>query len=112
LSRHFSRKQCNRKTALIVSSSPTRDRLTEYGALAPEDNKADFARYIVTLMNDPALRTRLGAEGGAYASEWNADALAKRLANAYQEVIRSNSCVSPERVAQAGNASPAKVAIW
>jgi len=56
LSRHFFRKQCNRMTALIVSSSPTRDRLTEFGAMVPEDNKADFGRYIVKLMNDPVPR--------------------------------------------------------
>ena len=69
-------------TALIVASSPTCDRPAEYGALVPEDNKADFARHIVKLMNDPALRARVGAEGVAYATEWNAGALARRLANA------------------------------
>ncbi|MBI3530508.1 MAG: glycosyltransferase [Betaproteobacteria bacterium] len=31
LSRHFSRKQCNRMNALIVPSSPMRDKLAQYG---------------------------------------------------------------------------------
>ena len=81
------------------------------GAQVPEDSEADFARNIVKLMNDPALRARLGAEGRAYAAEWNAGALARRLADAYQEVMGANSRVLPELDKRAGNACPAKVAI-
>ena len=80
------------------------------GALVPEDDEADFARNIVKLMNDPALRARLGVEGRAYAAEWNAGALAGRLANAYQEVIRADNRISPELNGQAGGVSPAKAA--
>ena len=80
------------------------------GALVPQDDEADFARNIVMLMNDPPLRARLGAQGRAYAAEWNAGALAGRLANAYQEVIRSDGRVSPELNGQAGGASPSKAA--
>ena len=80
------------------------------GALVPQDDEADFARNIVMLMNDPPLRARLGAQGRAYAAEWNAGALAGRLANAYQEVIRPDGRVSPELNGQAGGASPAKAA--
>jgi glycosyltransferase involved in cell wall biosynthesis len=57
------------------------------GALVPEDNEADFARNIVKLVKDPALRAHLGAAGRAYAAEWNAGALASRLAEAYREVM-------------------------
>lgn len=80
------------------------------GALVPQDDEADFARNIVMLMNDPPLRARLGAEGRAYAAEWNAGALAGRLANAYQEVIRTAGRASPGLNGQAGGVSPAKVA--
>jgi glycosyltransferase involved in cell wall biosynthesis len=81
------------------------------GALVPEDNEADFARNIVKLLNDPALRARLGAEGRAYAAEWSAGALAGRLADTYQEVMGTNGGVLPELGKRAGNACPAKVAI-
>ena len=81
------------------------------GALVPEDNEADFARNIVKLLNDPALRARLGAEGRTYAAEWNASALARRLVDVYQEIITTNGRVSPDRDRLAGNASPARVAI-
>lgn len=57
------------------------------GALVPQDDEADFARNIVKLVKDPALRAQLGAEGSAYAAGWNAGALAGRLAAAYREVI-------------------------
>jgi 1,2-diacylglycerol 3-alpha-glucosyltransferase len=81
------------------------------GALVPEDDEADFARNIVRLLRDPVLRVRLGAEGRAYAAEWNAGALAERLADAYQEVIRTRSCDLPEPDTREGNASPARAAI-
>ncbi len=81
------------------------------GALVPQDDEADFARHIVKLMGDSALRARLGAEGRVYAAEWNAGALAGRLADAYQEVIRAHRHVSSTLAGPAGAASPAKAAI-
>jgi 1,2-diacylglycerol 3-alpha-glucosyltransferase len=81
------------------------------GALVPEDDEADFARNIVKLSNDPALRARLGAEGRAYAAEWNARTLAQRLADAYQGVIETGNRVLPSLDTRAGNACAAKVAI-
>ena len=81
------------------------------GALVPEDDEADFARNIVKLMGDAALRARLGAEGRAYSAEWNAGALAVRLADAYQEVMRANRRVSSTLPGRDAAASPAKVAI-
>ncbi len=74
------------------------------GALVPEDNEADFARNIVKLMNDAALRAGLGVEGRVYAAEWNAGTLAGRLADAYREVIGTNGRISSELGRQAGNA--------
>ncbi|HWA13433.1 MAG TPA: glycosyltransferase [Burkholderiales bacterium] len=61
------------------------------GALVPEDDVADFAASIRTLIGDPALRARLAQEGRAYVTEWHADALAMRLAAAWQEVIDQRS---------------------
>ena len=81
------------------------------GALVPEDNETDFARNVVKLMNDPTLRARLGADGRIYAAEWNAGALAGRLADAYREVIGTNGRISPEPVRPAGAIVPAEVAI-
>jgi glycosyltransferase involved in cell wall biosynthesis len=57
------------------------------GALVPEDDEADFARAILKLMNDAGLRERLSVEGRAYVREWHADALARKLAAAYQSVV-------------------------
>jgi len=61
------------------------------GALVPDDNEADFARAILTLMRDAQLRARLAQEGRAYASEWSAAALARRLADVYQETIAAGT---------------------
>lgn len=57
------------------------------GALVPQDDEADFAAHIVTLMNDPSLQTRLSGEARIYVREWHADVLARRLAAAWQEVV-------------------------
>ncbi len=98
----------------VISTSVmgTRDIVgPQRGVLVPADNEADFARNIVKLMNDPALRARLGAEGRAYATEWNAGTLGERLADAYQEVIGANCSALPELDSEAGNARSAKVAI-
>ena len=73
-------------------------------ALVPEDNEVDFARNIVKLMQDAALRARLGVEGRIYAAEWNAGTLAGRLADAYQEVIGTNNRISSEPGRQDANA--------
>ena len=80
------------------------------GALVPEDNEADFARDIVKLMKDAALRARLGVEGRVYAAEWNAGTLAGRLADAYREVIETNGPISSELGRQTGNAVSPQVA--
>ena len=68
------------------------------GALVPEDNEADFAEHIVSLMRDGDLRARLAAEGRVYVREWHADALARKLVATYQDIVaaypaaRSASC--------------------
>jgi glycosyltransferase involved in cell wall biosynthesis len=57
------------------------------GALVPEDNETDFAEHMVRLMRDGDLRTTLAAEGRVYVREWHADALARKLAATYQDVV-------------------------
>jgi len=57
------------------------------GALVPEDDERAFAGEIVRLIGDPALRAALSGEAREYAREWHADALARRMAALYAEVI-------------------------
>lgn len=57
------------------------------GALVPDDNEADFADHIVSLMRDGDLRARLAEEGRVYVREWHADALARKLVATYQDVV-------------------------
>ncbi|HYJ18104.1 MAG TPA: glycosyltransferase [Burkholderiales bacterium] len=65
------------------------------GALVPQDNEADFAAHIVTLMNNPALQARLSGEARVYVREWHADTLARRLAAAWQDVISTPTPLPP-----------------
>lgn len=81
------------------------------GALVPQDDEADFARHIVKLMNDPALRARLGAAGRDYAAEWNAAALAARLAGAYREVTGTSGPASSRPDPRGAASLPARAAI-
>ncbi|HVY06569.1 MAG TPA: glycosyltransferase [Burkholderiales bacterium] len=76
------------------------------GAMVPDDDEADFARHIVMLMNDPAARMRLAAEGPLYASEWSAGALANKLATAYREVLATSRSDSGQSAGRA-DAAPA-----
>ncbi len=56
------------------------------GALVPEDDEADFASAMVRFVRDPAVRARLAAEAVDWAREWQADAMAARLAQLYEAV--------------------------
>ncbi|MCE2898160.1 MAG: glycosyltransferase [Betaproteobacteria bacterium] len=58
------------------------------GALVPGDEPADFAAAVVRLLEDPALRARLCAEARDYVQEWQAGALARRMAGFYEGVLR------------------------
>lgn len=65
------------------------------GALVPRDDEADFAASVVYFVGDPALRARLAQEAVAYAREWQADALAVRMAVLYRDIVSSNEPVQP-----------------
>ena len=66
----------------------TRDLLSAgKGALVATEDLDDFAAQIVRLLRDPALRSRLSAEGRALAQEWSAERLAARMLEFYRETV-------------------------
>jgi glycosyltransferase involved in cell wall biosynthesis len=73
--------------AIALSIMGTADILApQRGARIAEDDEADFAAKIVTLIDDPALQQKLSAEARAYAAEWSAPALAESLQNLYAQL--------------------------
>lgn len=64
------------------------------GALTARDDPADFAAQTLRLLDDPALRAKLGAEARDYAQTWTARAMAERMLGFYRRVI--------ERAAEVG----------
>jgi 1,2-diacylglycerol 3-alpha-glucosyltransferase len=56
------------------------------GCLIADDDEAHFASQVIRLLDDAALRHRLGGEARAYAREWSAPALAARLLDLYGDV--------------------------
>jgi len=60
------------------------------GALVPDDHPDAFAQALLRLLNDPALREQLSAEGRDYAGEWSDDKLAGRLADLYRQIVASH----------------------
>lgn len=69
------------------------------GALVPEDDERAFAAAIVRLIGDPELREALSREARDYAREWRADALARRMADLYAEVIEAGEAPTSSRAA-------------
>ena len=60
------------------------------GALVAGETVPDFARKVVRLLGDPGLRERLGREARAYAGEWSAQVMARRLEEFYRQVIAAH----------------------
>lgn len=74
--------------AIALSIMGTADILApRRGALVAEDDEADFAAKIVTLIDDPALQQKLADEARVYAAEWSAPAHAESLQNLYTQLI-------------------------
>ena len=69
------------------------------GALVPDDDERAFAAEVARLIGDPALRKALSREARDYAREWHADALARRMADLYAEVIAAGDAPTPSRAA-------------
>ena len=72
------------------------------GALVAEEDEADFARKVVRLLRDRALRDRLGAEAREYVQEWTARALARRMLGFYEDVATEHA-VSSRATTQRGH---------
>jgi 1,2-diacylglycerol 3-alpha-glucosyltransferase len=83
----------------------TRDILAaEKGALVAELREDDFAGKILALLENRALRERLGREGRGYAREWAAERMAERMAHFYGQVRDRcpRAAADPVRVAATG----------
>ena len=60
----------------------------EKGCLIAEEDEADFASKVESLLQDPQLRNRLRREARDYAlGQWNAATMAQRLAEVYRGLI-------------------------
>jgi len=73
------------------------------GALVPDDDERSFADAIERIVGDSVLRGQLSREARAYVREWHADALARRMAALYADVVAAGPRghrVAREREAQ------------
>ncbi|MCB1778300.1 MAG: glycosyltransferase, partial [Candidatus Competibacteraceae bacterium] len=59
----------------------------EQGALIAEEDIGHFAAQVRRVLDDAALRRRLGEEGRVYARQWNARGLAEALLAFYQDLL-------------------------
>jgi glycosyltransferase involved in cell wall biosynthesis len=60
------------------------------GAQVAGETVPDFAGEVLRLLGDTRLRERLGRAARAYAAEWSAEAMARRLAEFYRQVIAAH----------------------
>jgi glycosyltransferase involved in cell wall biosynthesis len=63
----------------------------ETGYLVPPDDALSLARRMRLLASDPALRSRLGANGGERIQDWSTERWASRFEDMIFEVLRSRS---------------------
>lgn len=61
------------------------------GALVAANDEALFAAAVCKLLDSPALRRRLAADGVLYAGEWDAAMQAQRLEKFYAEVLAARA---------------------
>ena len=67
----------------------------EAGALVAEEDTDAFAAKVVQLLDDPALRERLGSIARTYAASWSADRLAREMAGHYAHVVATHGSGAP-----------------
>jgi hypothetical protein len=61
------------------------------GALVAPDEPAGFARLLLGLLQNPAERRRLAAEGRRYSIEWGDAIMAGRLAALYRHLLAAGA---------------------
>ena len=61
------------------------------GALVAEDDEADFADQVLSLISDPDLRQHLSQEACAHAAQWSSTVMAERLVDAYRRTLAEAS---------------------
>lgn len=59
------------------------------GALVCNESVDEFAGGVITLLQDQALRTKLGNEALEYVKTWSANNMAQKLVNFYDNVIQN-----------------------
>ncbi|MEW6677336.1 MAG: glycosyltransferase [Pseudomonadota bacterium] len=71
-----------------IPAMGTRDILgPERGCVPAPDDPAGFAQAVIRLLADPDTRARLAAEARIYAAEWSDEAMARRMAALYREML-------------------------
>lgn len=65
------------------------------GARVPQDNVADFADSLASLLLDAESRLQLAGEAREHAQQWNEQALAGRMAALYRETHRQHGSKQP-----------------
>ncbi|MBI3901663.1 MAG: glycosyltransferase [Nitrosomonadales bacterium] len=74
-----------------IAEMGTRDVLREgCGVRIAEEKLDDFSGKVIGLLNDGDARIQTGAAGRAYAYEWSASGLARRMLSFYQSVIEDH----------------------
>ncbi|NIR30504.1 MAG: glycosyltransferase family 4 protein [Gammaproteobacteria bacterium] len=63
------------------------------GALIVEEDEQAFARAVLDVLHDDALRRRLAERARSYARRWDAASLARRLGDFYRRVLRERGAL-------------------
>jgi len=63
----------------------------QQGAVIAEENLEDFANKVHQILQDKTLHQRLSQEGKAYVQKWQAEVMAERMLDVYNQVINSKT---------------------
>jgi len=69
------------------------------GAIVVAEKVDEFAAAVVRVLNTPALRERLSAQGRAHARSWSSLAMARKVADVYR-TLRASRGAPAARAAQ------------
>lgn len=70
------------------------------GALIAEENEADFATQISSLLQNQVLHKKLSTEAKEYVKTWSAQEMAQRQLQFYQKIIANNSNLDSQKSEQ------------